>query len=382
MSVLSLPWFGWMAVTVAGYWCMPGRLREFWLVGVTLAFLVMHAPESTVILLVMTAATYLLTNRDHVSGPLAITAAGGIVALLASYKLQVSGQFTDIVRDVAIPLGLSYYSFRCLHYVIERYKGTIPPQTLEDLVNYLFFLPSMLAGPIHRYPQFSRDRRRKRWDSGQFSEGLERILYGYVKIAFLANFVVSVKLAEFIAGIDPSQTALIAYLDILRHSLNLYFQFSGYSDVAIGFALLLGYRVMENFNWPFLKSNISEFWRSWHISLSSWCREYVYMLVVSTTRSAALGAVSAMLVLGLWHELSLRYVVWGLYHGCGIVVWQGFQHVKAALPEVENLWLLRSLKALSVLLTFHFVIFGFTIVKEPDLGSAVDALARVLLFWM
>lgn len=371
-----------MAVTVAGYWMLPGRVRDLWLVAVTVTFLGVYAPLSAVLLAGFAVATYLLASRVRASGPIVVGAIAAILAVLVYYKLHASFEFTDVVREVAIPLGLSYYAFRCIHYLIEQYKGTIPRHSFQEFFGYLFYLPTLMAGPIHRFQEFNRDMRRKRWDGAKFSEGLERMLFGYVKIAFLANYLVSVRVGEFIAGIDPERSALIAYLTMIQKGFNGYLQFAGYTDIAIGFGLLLGYRVMENFNWPFIRKNISEFWKSWHISLSSWCRDYIYMGVISVTRQPALAAIAAMLVLGLWHEISYRYLLWGLYNGVGIAVWQRFQDVKPHLPKIESPALQRVALLGSVALTFHFVMFGFVIVQEKSLGTTLSIYKQMLLFWL
>ena len=371
MSVLSLPIFGWILLTVSGYWLLPDRLRDAWLSGVTLAFLVIHAPVSAAALLGFALSTHYSTRSEHVSGKSAFTICAGIVFVLVCYKLQISVEFADALTTIAIPLGLSYYSLRCIHYVIERYKGTLMPHSASDVGCYLFFLPTLLAGPIHRFGPFHRDSKRRRWNSRLFAEGLERILYGYVKITFLSNYVISQGLGRIVNDLSPYHPSTSSYLSVVKNGLNGYLQFSGYSDIAIGFGLLLGYRVMENFNWPFLTKNIVEFWASWHISLSSWCRDYVYMVVISLARRPALAAVASMLVIGLWHELSYRYLLWGLYNGMGIVTWQQFQHVKRLLPRIEFPGVARVLAGASVLLTFHFVIFGFVLVHEPTLGQAV-----------
>lgn len=371
MSVVSLGLLAWMIFAVSSYWLLPDRLRGAWLTGVTFAFLVIHAPLSAAILLGFALATYGFTRSDRLSGTTTFALCAAIVLVLVFYKLRISVQFTDTLTTLAIPLGLSYYALRCVHYVIERYKGTLPPQSAVDLGSYMFFLPTLLAGPINRYGPFHRDARRRRWDRRLFAEGLERILYGYVKITLLSNYVISQGLSSIVVDLRPSYSFSSTYLSILRDGLNGYLQFSGYSDIAIGFSMLLGYRIMENFNWPFLKKNISEFWKSWHISLSSWCRDYVYMVVVALSRRPAVAAIASMLVIGLWHEISYRYLVWGLYNGLGIVTWQQFQRVKPLLPRTESATLGRTLDGISVLLTFHFVIFGFVLVNQPTLGQAL-----------
>src|SRR5262245_56288725 len=141
-----------------------------------------------------------------------------------------------------------------------------------------------MVGPINRFQEFQRSFRRRRWDSAEFSAGCERLLYGYVKIVCLSTYLVSNKLAP-LASRTALGPAAKAYLGCLIYGLNLYLLFSGYSDVAIGFARMLGLRVGENFHYPFLARNINEFWQRWHISLSTWCRDYVYLPCLALGRS-------------------------------------------------------------------------------------------------
>ena len=393
MSVQSFQWICWAVTGVVGHWVVPERWRDCFLIALTCAFLCVYSPLSAIVLVVLTFSTYGLTRGRPVSSG-SVTALGvGIIGVLGVFRyLQGEHQFGND-SGLLIPLGLSYYTLRCLHYAIERYKGTLTQHSLFDFVAYQFFFPTIAAGPIHRFPEFHRDQHRRRWDSQKFSRGLERILFGYAKIVVLGNFLVSQVIAERIShrvAIDElgnigtpgdAWLPLFVYLDLLRHGFNLYFQFSGYSDVAIGLAMLFGFNVMENFNWPFLKQNISEFWQSWHISLTSWCREYIYMVVISTWRSPALAAVTTMLAIGFWHEMSFRYLIWGVYHGLGIAVWQKFQRIKPRFPAIESRGVRRVCRALSVLLTLHFVMLGFSIVQGPDLTTALQRWKLLFLFW-
>jgi alginate O-acetyltransferase complex protein AlgI len=395
MSAQSFEWIAWVVAGVVGHWIVPARCRDPFLIVLTCAFLCVYSPLSAIVLVVLTLSTYGMTRGRPVSSGSVTLLGIGIITVLGVFRyLQGERQFGSETGGLLIPLGLSYYTLRCLHYAIERYKGTLTEHTLFDFVAYQFFLPTIAWGPIHRFPEFYRDQHRRRWDSLKFSRGLERILFGYAKITVLGNFLVSQILAERITyrvAIDglgnigsPGDPwlPLFVYLDLLRHGFNLYFQFSGYSDVAIGMSLLFGFNVMENFDWPFLKSNLSDFWQSWHISLTSWCREYIYMVVISTWRSPALAAVTTMLAIGFWHEMSFRYLIWGVYHGMGIAIWQRFQRVKPRLPAVTNAGMLRGLHVLSILLTFHFVILGFSIVQGPNLSAAVQRWKILFLFWM
>jgi alginate O-acetyltransferase complex protein AlgI len=371
-----------MAAAVMGHWLLPYSLARLWLIAITAAFVFVYSPASAAILAVFTLGTYHLAQSERWRGIKILLVGAAIIATLAWYKGQIAVDLASGMLGIAIPLGLSYYALRCIHYIVEQYKGTLPPHDFVDFVGYLFFLPTLIAGPIHRFGDFHRDQRRLRWDDAKFSEGLERILYGYVKITFVANYLISNRMAEAINEVENHDRSFAAYLTMLQQGLNGYLQFSGYSDVAIGCALLLGYRVMENFRWPLVQRNISEFWKAWHISLSSWCREYVYMLVISFTRKPALAILTTMLAIGLWHEASSRYIVWGVYNGIGILVWQQFQAAKQWLPEWsgrEAAWFRITTHVLAVVVTFHFVMLGFVLVLQPSVGEAL-AFYRTIVF--
>jgi alginate O-acetyltransferase complex protein AlgI len=383
MHFVSLIWFAWLAGTVAIYWIVPHTWRDLWLIVISLAFLLVHAPESALLLVFFTLLTFWLGKGRHCGYRIAL-AASAILGVLIYYKVTVvRASPEDLVREVLIPMGLSYYSFRCLHYLLERFRGTLPSHTFREFLSYLFFLPTLVVGPIHRFKPFLDDHHTKRWRSDTLSEGMERMLYGYVKVAVLANFLFSTQIVRFIGSIDPQATTRILYLEMIRGAMNLYLQFSGFSDIAIGFALLLGYRVMENFNNPYGQCNIADFWRSWHISLTSWCRDYVYLPVIGLTRNPYVANITTFLVIGLWHEVSVRFLVWALYHATGVIIWRAFQTLKRqlGLPRFPPGILATVAHGASIVLTFHFVGFGFTIARQPTLAAVCESFRMLFLFW-
>lgn len=386
MSFLSIEWFSIIVATVSLYWIVPANLRQNLLILLTLLFLALASPESAGILTFFALVTYYLTSGVTVSGSRAVLALVVVLGTLAYFKVRffsAGGLAGDIIENVAIPLGLSYYSFRCAHFIFERYRNTVAQPRLIDFFGYLFFLPTIVVGPINRFQEYFDESSRVTWRAARLSDGLERILFGYFKVAVLGYFLVNGSLGDFIAGIEPNNEALRLYLKIIQDGLLLYLLFAGFSDIAIGFSLLLGIRVMENFNWPYIQKNISDFWRCWHISLSSWCRDYVYFPVLGATRNPYLATLATFTVIGLWHEISPRYIVWGLYHGVGILIWRRFQSVKRKyrpkwcslpIPAV-------ALSTLSILFTVHFVFFGLVIVNQPNFASVLDVFSTVLLFW-
>jgi alginate O-acetyltransferase complex protein AlgI len=353
---------------------------------ISLAFLVVHAPESALLLVLFTLLTFWLGQKGvHHCGYRIALAAGAMLGVLIYYKIVVraSPSPEDLVREVLIPIGLSYYSFRCCHYLLERFRGTLPSHTFREFLSYLFFLPTIVVGPIHRFQSFLNDHRTKQWRSDTLSEGMERILYGYVKVAVLANSLFATQMVWFIGSLDPQATTRMLYLDMIRGAMTLYLQFSGFSDIAIGFALLLGYRVMENFDNPYGQRNIADFWRSWHMSLTSWCRDYVYLPLLGLTRNPYVANITTFLVIGLWHEVSMRFLVWALYHATGVIVWREFQALKRklGLPKLSPGILATVVHAASIVLTFHFVSFGFTIARQPTLAAVCESFRMLFLFW-
>jgi alginate O-acetyltransferase complex protein AlgI len=381
VQFLSITWLGWLLGTVAVYWLLPAGARNGFLVGVTATFLAIHAALSLAILSLFTLLLYLITRVDRPRAAWSTATAAVMLVTLVLFKLLAVSKVDNVVIDTIIPLGLSYYTFRCLHVLFNHYRGTSAKMGLGELLAYLFFLPTIVVGPIHRAPEFVRDHRSLHWSGEKISEGIERIVGGYFKIAVLGNFLVTAKLGEVLQSIDPQHTFLIQYLRMVRMGLNLYLQFSGFSDVAIGFALLLGYRVMENFRWPYFSVNIADFWRRWHISLTSWSRDYVYMPLLGATRRPHVATVASFVMIGLWHELSMRYLLWGLYHAAGVLVWQAWQRQKRRwkVPVAKTRTTKALANGLAILFTVHFVWFGGALVNQSDLGSVATLLNDLLL---
>jgi alginate O-acetyltransferase complex protein AlgI len=371
-----------MWITVALYWIAPRDRRVPLLALLTLIFLAIYSPKSALILIAFTSVTHLASRDTNVRGLVIAAAIAFFVSTLLFFKIGQAFDGERLLDTVVIPLGLSYYTFRCIHFLLERLKGEVPAIPAQELIGYLFFLPTLVVGPIHRIDDYRRDLKRQRFDSAMLSEGAERILYGYAKIAILSNYLVENVMAALISGLPNQTGALVLYLTTVQMGVNLYLQFSGFSDIAIGFARLIGFRVMENFNWPYLQPNIGAFWRCWHISLSQWCRDYVYGGVVAASRSPALGVMMNMVVIALWHEVSLRFLAWGLYHAAGILVWQSTQKYGAWLESVTRPALLAPLYWLKVVVTVHFVWFGFILLTGDTLGESLKTFDRLLFFWM
>lgn len=380
MSVLSAIWLIALVVTPLAYWLVPDRLRSPVLTVVTLNILLWTSPATCLFLVLAVAIAWICRTRFATSGAAVALASALQLAPLVVWRVDAQWPL-PFVSEFIIPLGLAYIALRGVHYVVEAYRGALPEHGLVEVVDYFFFLPTIIAGPVHRFPQFVTDARRRRWNAELFSEGLERMLYGYVKITFIANLLISTVSTNAIAVHTAEGSQLNLYLTMFAKGLNGYFQFAGYSDVAIGFARLLGHRVIENFNAPLTKPNVQQFWASWHISLTSWCRDYVYTPTFSLTRARSLGILTSMAVLGLWHEFTLRYLAWGLYNGAGIVAWHRWRRLLGEDIERKlegRKWPSHLWHFVSIILTLHFIFIGFVLVQHESLQEGIAYIGAML----
>jgi len=343
-----------LVLFVLGAWLPPRKYQPLVMALVTAGFMGIYVPLSLCLLSATTILVYLLVGRRQPDTRAVIAATVVIGATLAFFKLRTSSSGGALL----IPLGLSYYAFRQIHYVFEAYKNKLGKKSLANFIYYLYFLPTLIVGPIHRYQPFTRDLSRRRWDAGKFSGGLERILFGYLKVTVLAHYLTKITISVERLEVGGF---LQSYLNSVVSWANLYLQFSGYSDIAIGVAALAGFEIMENFKFPFLAKNINDFWSRWHISLTSWCREYVFQPTVSFSRKPLVSVVVTMVILGLWHEISLRYILWGLYHAIGIALWHQFQKIKPGLMKAAPACFELPGRVLSVLITLNFVIVSYPV---------------------
>jgi alginate O-acetyltransferase complex protein AlgI len=319
------------------------------------------APAFLVVALVLSAA---FSNRRSV----AWLAGAAICGLLAFFKIARSGPWI-------MPLGFSYLSFELLHVIVERRRGRIPSVPLFDLLAYALFLPCRIAGPIRRFPDFTAAVARAEASAENVYAGVLRILIGLAKKLVIAD-TLALTVAELAFGVTGRQHA---WTIVLAYTFRIYFDFSAYSDLAIGFSRLLGITVPENFSYPYLAINIREFWNRWHITLSHWVRDYVF---VPTGRAlfgtflrpwpALIAAVSYLvtfLIVGAWHGVTGGFLAWGAYHG---VLLAAHHVIRTKMPPSisDRAWYRSRLaSAVSVAVTFVFVAVGW-VPFMTDLATA------------
>ena len=298
-----------------------------------------------------------------------ILSVGTVLALLAVFKYAdffienfsaATGLSLPLLR-LALPVGISFYSFQLISYLADVYRGSVPAQrSFIKLGCYITMFPQLIAGPIVRYSDINKRLENRRLSLDAAGEGAGRFMAGLGKKIIIANSMGALCSAFLASG---EQSVLFYWLYALCFTLQIYYDFSGYSDMAIGLGKILGFEFMENFNYPYISRSITEFWRRWHMSLGSWFRDYLYIPMGGNRVSKPRWFFNIFVVwfcTGFWHGANWNFMVWGLYF--------------ALLLVLEKLWLLKVLensKVFSRVYTMLLVIIGFVIFNAADLPQAL-----------
>lgn len=277
--------------------------------------------------------------------------------------------------NLVLPVGISFYTFQSISYVIDVYKGRIAPT--RSWLEYMFFLsffPALVAGPIVRadyfLPQIHSSHKASK---SEIYTGLWLIMLGVIKKAVVADYIAQYN--DLIFNSPGSYSGFETVMGILGYSMQIYCDFSGYSDMAIGIALIMGFKLAKNFDFPYKSQNITEFWRRWHISLSSWLRDYVYIPLGGNRKGRArtyINSLITMLIGGLWHGAAWKFIFWGGMHGAGLTI-----H-KASSPLLKRLPSHWTIQILSGILTFSFVCFLWVFFRADSWTAATVLLKTAL----
>ncbi len=286
----------------------------------------------------------------------------------ADFVINSINQLTGLelpLLNIPLPIGVSFNTFQSISYVIDVYRGTVKCE--KNFYNYLTYttlFPQIIAGPIVRYENVDEELENKNISLDNFSNGIKRFIVGLGKKVLIANNIGALwNIIE--TGNYITLSTLLAWLGIIAFALQIYFDFSGYSDMAIGLAQIFGMKFNENFNYPYISKNITEFWRRWHISLSSWFRDYVY-IPLGGNRKGKLKQIRNILIVwlltGAWHGASWNFILWGLYFGIILIIEKVF-----LLKLLEKLPSFCSHIYAIVLILISWVIFAF-----EDLSKIVE----------
>lgn len=357
------------------YFVVPDRLKNFTLLAASLIFYGWGEPKYLVFMLLSVTQSYiaaLLVERFRgkklakLALALSAVASLGLLAYCkyADFFIENFNAVTGLsvpLLNVALPVGISFYTFQILSYVVDVYRGDVPAQrNFIDLAMYVAMFPQLIAGPIVRYSDIAGSLKNRKTTLADASEGIRRFSIGLAKKILLANSA-ALLVSEFKAYNE--KTVLFYWLYALAYMLHIYFDFSGYSDMAIGLGRIFGFRFSENFNYPYISASITEFWRRWHISLGGWFRDYLYIPLGGNRVKPFRHVINILVVwaaTGFWHGASWNFVLWGILYAALLLFEKYVLHPKIRFAVPMHIY------------TLLFVMLGFVLF---DSANVTDALA-------
>lgn len=332
--------FLFLPLTLFTYYLLPKKLKNFFLLLMSLCFYTWGEKELVALIIISTLVDYscglIIQNGKRKIGLfLSIIFNIGILAyfkysgfvftnlveFLGFFNVNVENAYA--FSNIALPLGISFYTFQTMSYTIDVYRGEVRAnKNIIDFATYVTLFPQLIAGPIVRYRTIENELSNRKVTSSLMSEGIERFIIGLAKKMLIANNCAL--LADNIFNLHHDDlSAGLAWLGVIAYSFQIYFDFSGYSDMAIGLGKMLGFNFPENFKYPYTARSIREFWKRWHITLSTWFRDYLYIPLGGNRRGSTRTYVNLFVVFfitGLWHGANWTFIIWGLFHGILIVI--------------------------------------------------------------
>ena len=367
-----------LPAVLLGYYILPRKARNIFLLVASLIFYAWGGPKYLVYLLASIIFNYfcgIVIAKTSGNVKKTVLAAAVCINVGSLLYFKYTGMFIETanslfngtiqVPEIILPLGISFYTFQCMSYIIDVYRNG-PVET--DPVKYALYIsmfPQLLQGPIIRYSDVKETLDSPKITADDFSKGIERFITGLAKKAVIANTLGEV--CDRIFEISPQNISpVIAWLGAILYTLQLYFDFSGYTDMAIGIGKFFGFSFRENFNYPYISKSITEFWRRWHITLSNWFRDYLYIPLGGNRRgNVYVNLLIVFLATGIWHGAAWSYLVWGLWHGIFMLTERALRgkNLPFRLPEAV-------LAILKWGYTMIVVTLGWVLFKIEDLPEA------------
>lgn len=391
----SLEFVVFLVVVLSCYYLLPlsWSTRKTGLLIASYLFYMAWYPPYALLLLTSTVTDYWIAARMHRAERPAVRKAWlvfscviglGILGFFKYSKFLLSNwmafvpvptEMPAFIEHIVLPAGISFYTFQSMSYTIDVYRREREPvQSLRDFAVFVSFFPQLVAGPIIRasefLPQLDAPRRATLPD---VTQGLDQIARGFAKKVIFADTLAVYVDQVFAAPQDFSSVNVL--LAVYAYAFQIYYDFSGYSDIALGCSRLMGFRLPQNFNLPYLAANPSDFWRRWHISLSTWLRDYLYISLGGSRHGAwktYRNLFLTMVLGGLWHGAAWGFVLWGVYHGLLLIV----HRVLFRDGKTRQLWP----KALSIVVMFHLVCLGWIPFRATSLDDASTILTRILIW--
>lgn len=361
------------------------KLQNILLLAASLAFYAYGEPVYVLLLIGSALINYLAallisSKNKELRKPVLIAAVILDLAVLCMFKYTgmfvesfnaLSGLSVPVPR-IVLPIGISFFTFQALSYVIDVYRGeTAAQKNFALLLLYISLFPQLIAGPIVKFHEIDRELTERRQTVSGTAKGLRRFIVGLSKKVLISNTLAVA--ADAVFGAQAAQlNVLSGWIGAAAYMLQIYYDFSGYSDMALGMGEMFGFHFCENFNYPYCSLNMRDFWRRWHISLSSWFRDYLYIPLGGNRKGKLRTGINKMIVFfctGLWHGASWTFVIWGLYHGF-------FLLLEEYLPKRE-----KKHPVLSRIYTLLAVCFGFVIFRADTIGGALSVMKSMLFGW-
>lgn len=371
--------FGFLPITLLGYYILRGSCRNYWLLFVSILFFAWAQPNYLWVILLNVAINYVgarLISRwwknKRLFLILTIFLNLGLLFYFKYFNFTIDSinRLLDLdfeVADIILPIGISFFTFQGMSYVIDVYRDDVPVQkNIFKMGLYIVLFPQLIAGPIVRYTDIASEIDKRKVSMEDFAAGIERFIIGLGKKAIIANTMAACADAIWANGVTHN-TQIVAWVGSIAYTLQIYFDFSGYSDMAIGLGRVFGFHFNENFKLPYISQNITEFWRRWHISLSSWFRDYVYIPLGGNRKRVYLNLAIVFLLTGIWHGAAWNYVVWGVWNGCFILL---ERYYKSGQKDVTNRQGLIKI-GISKAYTLIIVNFGWVLFRAPSIKEAL-----------
>lgn len=353
-----------LPLTLAGYYYVPNlKLKNFVLLIASCLFYVWGEPKYIFLILFSILINYRLgleiSNINYSNALrklflfIAIFFNLGILFVFKYFNFAARVFHFSPSLNLVMPIGISFFTFQILSYIIDVYKSpSLVQKNIFNLALYIMFFPQMIAGPIVRYHDINFQIENRKFNLNQFYCGIQRFIIGLAKKVLIANYLA--KGCDKIFSLQFNEYGTVAaWLAIVSYSLQIYYDFSGYSDMAIGLGKMFGFDFLENFNFPYMANSIKDFWRRWHISLSSWFKDYVYIPLGGNrhgTLRTILNKYIVFFLTGLWHGASFNFIIWGLGHGTLMMIETFFNKLKIK----ENIFI-KILKHIYALLSILFL---------------------------
>lgn len=404
-----------LPIMLIGYYVLPNKAKNIWLLLGSLVFYVWGGPKYFAFLVASILINYIFglliaktadkthpadergNSTYHTSAQRALIIIAIVLNIGSLVYFKYAVMLIETIRDlckpellipeIIMPLGISFYTFQCISYVVDVYRregavredGSITTLVCTNPINFALFVsffPQLLQGPIIRYPDTKYDLENKKITLDDFTIGVERFIIGLAKKALIANTLGEV--ADKIFACEPTMIATsVAWLGAILYTLQIYFDFSGYTDMAIGLGRMFGFHFCENFNYPYISKSITEFWRRWHMSLSSWFRDYLYIPLGGNRKgNVYINLIIVFLATGIWHGAAWGFLVWGLWHGLFMLIERAVTNKKKSASK--NGYTSKSqlqifvIEALKWLYTIVAVTLGWVLFKLEELPLALS----------